>query len=85
MSVTFFHDSGYVYEKELVNYIDRLGCWQLLLRMNTAYIQAGCAVVEADQPADRICIIVSGRFVPPEFGGGIHTSAAIFVLILLCF
>jgi hypothetical protein len=66
---------------ELVNDIDRLGCWQLLLRMNTAYFQAGSAVVEADQPADRICIIVSGRFVSPDFWGDTHTLAAISVLI----
>jgi hypothetical protein len=38
-----------------------LGCGQLLLRMHTAYFQAGTAVVEDNQPADRICIVVSGR------------------------
>ncbi len=46
-----------------------LGCgWaggeQLLLRMHTAFFQAGSAVVESDQPADRICIVVSGRSIP---------------------
>jgi hypothetical protein len=40
-----------------------LGNGQLLLRMHTAFFQAGSAVVESDQPADRICIVVSGRFV----------------------
>jgi hypothetical protein len=31
--------------------------------MHTAFFQAGSEVVEYDQPADRICIVVSGRFV----------------------
>ncbi len=40
-----------------------LGDEQLLLRMHTAFFQAGSAVVESNIPADRICIVVSGRSV----------------------
>ncbi len=34
---------------------------QLLLRMHTAYFQAGTFVVDSHSPADRLIIIVSGR------------------------
>ena len=44
-----------------------LGVGQLLLRMHTAFFQAGSPVVESSQPADRICVIVSGRSDPALF------------------
>jgi hypothetical protein len=34
---------------------------QVLLGIRTAYFQAGTAIVDLAQPADRLMIIVSGR------------------------
>ncbi len=37
--------------------------------MNTSFFQAGTAVVDPEQPADRIGIIVSGRYIELELVG----------------
>ena len=70
---------AHLHELAIISWIhslDLIICFsQLLLRMHTDFFQAGCTVVDRQQPADRMCIIVTGRSVRTCQGFGARTFA----------